>query len=57
MGDDEPISVIFDPHVRVAGEVIQGEVHLNFPLLQKDKVEEVHVKLRGSVNTYVDCAP
>ncbi|KAI0802031.1 hypothetical protein BC629DRAFT_1252909, partial [Irpex lacteus] len=36
----------------VAGETIQGEVHLNFPGLIRDKINEVHVKFRGYVYTY-----
>lgn len=47
------ISLMFDGRLRVAGEVLEGEVHVNFPALMKDKVEEVHVKLRGSIVTYV----
>jgi hypothetical protein len=53
-GDDPElpaISLMFDGRMRVAGEVLAGEVHLNFPILMKDKVEEVHIKLRGSVYT------
>lgn len=53
MADDEPIHLVFEAHLRVAGEVLNGEVHLNFPALMKSKVEEVHVKLRGSVSTFV----
>lgn len=53
MADDQPIHLVFDSRLRVAGEVLDGEVHLNFPILMKSKVQEVHVKLRGSVYTYV----
>ncbi|KAI0688328.1 hypothetical protein BC835DRAFT_1373087 [Cytidiella melzeri] len=45
------ISLMFAKNLRVAGEVLEGEVHLNFPVLTKSKVEEVHIKLRGSVYT------
>ena len=45
------VSLMFDNRLRVAGEVLEGEVHLNFPSLMKDKVEEVHIKLRGSIYT------
>ena len=31
-----------------------GNVILNFPLLQKEQIEEVHIKFRGTVYTYVD---
>ncbi|KAI0087757.1 hypothetical protein BDY19DRAFT_953036 [Irpex rosettiformis] len=47
------ISLMFDKRLRVAGEVLEGEVHINFPSLMKDKVEEVHIKLRGSIYTYI----
>lgn len=57
MSDNEPIQLVFGSHVRVAGEVVVGEVHLNYPLLQKEKVEEVHVKLRGTTKTYVSVLP
>lgn len=53
MADDEPIHLVFKSNVRVSGELLHGEVHLNFPLLMKSKVEEVHVKLRGAVATCV----
>lgn len=55
MGKDETpaLTLLFDPRVpRVAGETIEGEVDLYFPTLVADNVEEVHVKLRGSVLTY-----
>lgn len=53
MSSDEipAIALKYNSVLRVAGEVIEGEVHLHFPTLMKDKVEEVHVKLRGSVYT------
>ena len=35
--------------MRVGGEVLQGEVELQFPQIIRDEVEEVHVKLRGKV--------
>ncbi|KAI0087523.1 hypothetical protein BDY19DRAFT_954117 [Irpex rosettiformis] len=51
--ENQAIRLIFQPVLRVAGEVIEGEVHLHFPSLMKDRVEEVHVKLRGSVYTRI----
>jgi len=33
--------------VLVAGGAVQGQVELNFPLLQSHQVEEIHIKLRG----------
>ena len=43
-----------DTPLRVAGEAVEGTVLLNFKELQKTPLEEVHVKLRGSVFTYVE---
>ena len=50
--DSEVISLFLPKQLRVAGEKIVGEVHLNFAQLQNTPLEEVHVKLRGSVFTY-----
>ena len=47
------INLVFDPHLRVAGEVVEGSVDLYFPKLRDDNIEEVHVKLRGFFATYV----
>ncbi len=49
--ETQTIQLLFQPTLKVAGEVIGGEVLLFFPGLMKDKVEEVHVKLRGFVLT------
>ena len=50
----ESVNLVFDARrLRVAGETIEGEVHLYFPKLMEDNVEEVHIKLRGAVRTYV----
>ena len=50
---DEGINLVFDSkRLRVAGETIEGEVQLTFPKVMEDKVEEVHIKLRGAVVTY-----
>jgi len=43
------ISLIFTPGLRIGGEVIRGDVELRFPQVLEDEIEEVHVKLRGSV--------
>lgn len=53
--DDIPaLGLVFDQKaLRVPGEVITGKVHLYFPTLVADNVEEVHIKLRGSIVTYV----
>lgn len=47
----ETIVLIFEPTLRVVGETIRGEVRLYFPGLIKDSLDEVYVKLRGSVFT------
>ena len=47
----QTIQLVFEPTLKVAGEVIKGTVQLNFPGLIKAKIEEVHVKLRGTVYT------
>jgi hypothetical protein len=49
----EPILLHFQDHVRVAGEVIQGRVDLNVALAQKDGIEHLRIKFRGSIETYV----
>lgn len=46
------ISLVLPHQLRVAGENVVGEVLLNFAQLRETPVEEVHVKLRGSVFTY-----
>ena len=45
------ISLFFDNSVRVGGETLRGVVKLQFPGVIQDGVEEVHVKLRGSIVT------
>ncbi|KAJ7287062.1 hypothetical protein C8J57DRAFT_1707461 [Mycena rebaudengoi] len=49
----EPISLHFQDHVRVAGEVIQGRVDLNVALAQKDGIEHLRIKFRGSIETTI----
>ncbi|KAI0683446.1 hypothetical protein BC835DRAFT_1423249 [Cytidiella melzeri] len=53
MPNEEAITLVFNATLKVAGEAIHGEVHLDFPSLMRDKIEEVHVKLRGSVYTQI----
>lgn len=43
----------FDPKLHVAGEAVSGIVLLDFRELQKTSLEDIHVKLRGTVFTYV----
>lgn len=47
------LSLVLDPVLRVAGEDIKGEVCLDFRLLQKTSLDEVYIKFRGSIFTYV----
>ncbi len=56
MAAADAVSLVFDTKPRVAGETVQGEVHLNFRLLELNEFEEVNVKLRGVVSTYVGCS-
>ncbi|KAI0802071.1 hypothetical protein BC629DRAFT_1284933 [Irpex lacteus] len=47
------IQLVVQPTLRVPGEVVEGVAQLYFPNLAKDKIEEVHVKLRGSIYTEI----
>ncbi|PSR74842.1 hypothetical protein PHLCEN_2v9556 [Hermanssonia centrifuga] len=53
MVDSQAIKLVFERKLRVAGETLVGEIHLNVIELKKNKIQEVNVKLRGSVFTYV----
>ncbi|KAI0075017.1 hypothetical protein K474DRAFT_1676667 [Panus rudis PR-1116 ss-1] len=35
----------------VAGDAVVGEVELDFPQNQEDHIEEIHIKLKGSIHT------
>lgn len=48
----ELISLEVPNALHVIGEVIEGEVLLDFLELQNTQIKELHVKLRGSVFTY-----
>jgi hypothetical protein len=48
------ITIDFETHVRVAGETIFGHVGINHVLAEEDKIEQVIVKLIGSIETYAD---
>ncbi|KAI0783732.1 hypothetical protein C8Q75DRAFT_736575 [Abortiporus biennis] len=47
------ISLEFTRALRVGGEIVSGEVVLHFPQVHEDKLEEVHVNLRGQVEASV----
>ncbi|KAL4247580.1 Arrestin domain-containing protein [Abortiporus biennis] len=49
MTKEDSITLILPSPVCIAGQVFQGQVKFYFPTLQSEEVEEVHVKLRGSV--------
>ena len=55
---EDVIKLVLPQHLRVAGEAIEGEVDLNFRLLQHHAYDEVQVSLRAAVFTCVDfCSP
>ena len=47
----ELLTLDLGQQLRVAGDVVEGIVLLNFKQLQQNPLEEVQVKLRGSVFT------
>ncbi|KAK7057677.1 arrestin-N domain-containing protein [Favolaschia claudopus] len=49
----ESLSLRFPDIVRVAGETLQGQVDVNISTAVEDKIENVRVKLRGSIVTKV----
>lgn len=50
---EEAVALIFSNHLRVPGDVLEGEVHLNFRFMQHHPYQSVQVKLLGSIFTYV----
>ncbi|KAJ7603727.1 hypothetical protein B0H17DRAFT_1026531 [Mycena rosella] len=49
----QPITLNFQNFVRVAGETIEGSVDLNVALAQEDHIEQLRIKFRGAITTYV----
>lgn len=49
------LTVYIPPAVYSAGSTIAGEVEVDFRQLQEEKIEEVHVRIRGSAKTFVPC--
>ncbi|KAJ7125247.1 hypothetical protein C8R44DRAFT_135092 [Mycena epipterygia] len=45
----QPITLHFQNVARVAGETIEGHVDLNVILAQEDRIEQLRIKLRGSI--------
>ncbi|KAI0087779.1 hypothetical protein BDY19DRAFT_223404 [Irpex rosettiformis] len=50
------IELVFEPTLKLPDEVLNGIVQLRFPNLTNDKIEEVHVKLRGTAYTEISRA-
>ncbi|CAK5266094.1 unnamed protein product [Mycena citricolor] len=51
MHTPESLSLHFPDFVRISGEVLQGVVDIDVPLALEDKIEDVKVKVRGSILT------
>ena len=54
----QAISLEIPSAVYSSGSQVEGEVLLDFRQISQDKIQEVHVKLRGFAQTYVssfDC--
>ncbi|KAJ6622101.1 hypothetical protein B0H10DRAFT_2344521 [Mycena sp. CBHHK59/15] len=49
----ESITLHFPDFVRIAGETLQGHVDVNVPKAMDDKIENVRIKLRGSIVTKI----
>lgn len=50
----DALTLHFPPAVRVAGETLTGSVDLHFARAQEENIQQVRVKLRGSI---VTCVP
>ena len=48
---EDAIRLVFSSSLKVAGETIEGEVYLNFRSVVQNRIEEVHMRLRGHVYT------
>jgi hypothetical protein len=51
----QAVTLHFQNLVRVAGETIAGTVDLNVALAQEERIEELRIKFRGAITTYVAC--
>ena len=47
MPGEQHLHLIFNPTLKVAGETVDGEIHLNFPSLLRDRIDSVYVQLQG----------
>ena len=52
----ELITLTVPRTLHVIGESLEGEVLLDFTKLQHTQIQELHVKLRGSLHTYASGA-
>ena len=48
----DAFSLIFTNDTRIGGQVAEGTIILNVPLLKIAGIKEVHLNLRGLVTTY-----
>ena len=53
MSAENPVHLVFDPSLKVAGQVLEGSVELYWPEAVDKNIEEVIIKLRGELSTYV----
>ena len=51
------LTLVLSPHLRVAGEAVEGEAQLYFPRLMEEEISEVQIKFRGSLFTYAPTLP
>ncbi|TFK83755.1 hypothetical protein K466DRAFT_497860 [Polyporus arcularius HHB13444] len=49
----QSLNLSVPPRIYCAGGDVEGEVLLDFRQLQQENIQQVHVKFRGSVHTYV----
>ncbi|OBZ65612.1 hypothetical protein A0H81_14406 [Grifola frondosa] len=54
MPERSAIALEITPALFVAGGPVEGEVVLDFPLVQEEEIEEIVVKLRGSIRIYAE---
>ena len=47
------LTLALPPTIYVAGGFIEGEVLIDFRQLQQENIQEVHLKLRGVLQTFV----
>ncbi|EPS98298.1 hypothetical protein FOMPIDRAFT_1031598 [Fomitopsis schrenkii] len=52
----ESIQIVLEKRTCIAGGAVSGEVILNFPLMQQEQIDEVYLKFKGSVYTFISPA-